>query len=50
MFSKKDAYEVSGKINGIHVLQGKWNEYLSLVKDGKEILLWKFPDQIKDWA
>jgi len=45
MFSKKDAYEVSGKIFGIHEIFGRWNEFLQVTIQGSDrpIELWRFP-------
>jgi len=49
MFSKKDAYEVTGKINKTHALYGKWNEFLQLTRDDQVIELWRFPSPVKNW-
>ena len=43
MFSKKDAYEVTGKINKVHALYGKWNEFMQLTRDDQVIELWRAP-------
>jgi len=48
-FSKKDAYEVKGKINDEHLVEGKWNEYVKVTIDGREEELWRVAPKIENY-